>query len=303
MRRTSIGSWAYNVGPYGDRPVPFDEVLGRLRDLAFDGVELGGFNGYPNPENHPTAEDRARLVEKVQGHGLAFSGLAPDLWGEHLLDTEDTEAYERAFRANADFAADLGIEGLRVDTVQPPTIHANTDYATLLNRLVSVWERCVAYAGDKGLYVAWEFEPGFAFNKASDVQRVLERLPQDNFGVLYDTCHGQMVAVVGARQEGARETLAGGQSELIRRLSGRINHVHLIDSDDTCHKGPDGADETSAHPPFGTGLLDFDCLVPALAAEKVGHDWWTVDLCFWPDAWAATAACKTALDALNEKYG
>ena len=285
MHRTSIGTWAYNVGPYGEHPIPFDEVLAKLQELGFDGLELGGFNGYPNPQNHPTQDDRARLVEKVEGHGLAFSGFAQDLWSEHLLDTDDTAAYEKAFRTNADFAVDLGIKGIRVDTVQPPTIHKTADYDALLNHLVSVWERCIAYAEGKGLYVTWEFEPGFAFNKPSDIQRVLERLPQSNFGVLYDTCHGQMVGVVGARQEGAKETLPGGQEELIRRLSGRINHVHLIDSDDTCHKAPDGSDETSAHPPFGEGHLDFDALVPLLAKEKVGHDWWTVDLCFWPDAW------------------
>ena len=50
-------------------------------------------------------------------------------------------------------------------------------------------------------------------------------------------------------------------------------------------------------------MLDFDALVPALAREEVGHDWWTVDLCFWPDAWDATAKCKEALDGLNKKYG
>ena len=52
---------------------------------------------------------------------------------------------------------------------------------------------------------------------------------------------------------------------------------------------------------FGPGTLD--ALVPLLARERVGHDWWTVDLCFWPDAWEATATCKTALDGLVAKYG
>jgi hypothetical protein len=49
--------------------------------------------------------------------------------------------------------------------------------------------------------------------------------------------------------------------------------------------------------------LNFDELVPALAKEKVGHDWWTVDLCFWPEAWPSTEKCKAALDELNKKYG
>jgi sugar phosphate isomerase/epimerase len=300
MRRISIGSWAYNVGPYGDKPLPFDTVLEKLQELGFDGVELGGFNGYPNPQNHPTADDRAALGAKVRAHGLAFSGFAQDLWNEHLLDTRDPVAYVRAFETNARFAADLGIKGIRVDTVQPPTIHREVEHDELMRRLVTIWDRCIRFAGDLGLYVCWEFEPGFAFNKPSDIQRVLDRLPHDNFGVLYDTCHGQMVAVVGARQEGKRETLAGGQLELIRRLSGRINHIHLIDSDNSCHKNDKGEDETSAHPPFGEGVLDFDAIVPALARERIGHDWWTIDLCFWPEAWDATAKCKAAL---NRKYG
>ena len=29
------------------------------------------------------------------------------------------------------------------------------------------------------------------------------------------------------------------------------------------------------------------------------HDWWTIDLCFWPNAWPATRKCKKAVDALN----
>lgn len=41
MRRTSIGSWAYNVGTYGENPIPFDTVLEKLAELVFDGIELG----------------------------------------------------------------------------------------------------------------------------------------------------------------------------------------------------------------------------------------------------------------------
>ena len=53
MKKTSIGTWAYNVGPYGESPIPFDTVGETLSKLKFDGMELGGFNGYPNPHNHP----------------------------------------------------------------------------------------------------------------------------------------------------------------------------------------------------------------------------------------------------------
>ena len=89
-----------------------------------------------------------------------------------------------------------------------------------------------------------------------------------------------MVAKYGARQPGKKETLPGGALEFIQKLSGRINHIHLIDSDGTLH-----GDETSTHAPFGDGELNFDELVPALNKAGVPHDWWTIDLCFWPDAW------------------
>jgi sugar phosphate isomerase/epimerase len=112
-----------------------------------------------------------------------------------------------------------------------------------------------------------------------------------------------MVGVNGCRQEGKKETFPN-QVEFLRFLSGRINHIHLIDSDNTCHKDAEGNDETSAHPPFGLGALNFDEIMPELIkAARLSHDWWTIDLCFWPNAWEATRQCKKFTDQLIAKYG
>ena len=302
-RRISIGSWAYTIGPYADNPVDFDTVCDQLAELGFDGVELGAFEPHPNPSNHPDPSQREDLAARVRGKGLEFSGIAPDLWGQKLINTSDQSDYVQAFRDASAFCTDLGIRGVRVDCTQPPTILDEVDYATALERVTSTWKTCCDIAADAGQYVMWEFEPGFAFNKPSDVVRVHDAVDKENFGLQYDTCHGQMVAVNGTRHYGEKEILPGGQVELIEMLTGRINHIHLIDSDNACHKGADGKDETSSHPPFGDGVLDFDELVPLLAKEDLDHDWWTIDLCFWPNAWDATAKCKKAIDALNEKYG
>lgn len=303
MKRTSIGTWAYNIGPYEKNPIPFDAVGTKLAELGFDGLELGGFNGYPNPHLLPSPDDRAALTAKMEGWGLKFSGLAADLWSQHLIDTDDQSSYIAEFTANADFARDLGIKGIRVDTVQPPTILSQIDEGTAFDRVVKTWRTAAKIAADRGLYVTWEIEPGFCFNKPSEILKVLDAIPDRNFGVMYDTCHGQMIAVVGARHQGEKETLDGGQMELIEKLSGRINHIHLIDSDNTCHKDANGEDETSAHPPFGDGVIDFDTIVPRLAKEEVGHDWWTIDLCFYQDAWTVTKKCKASLDKLNQRFG
>jgi len=303
MKRISIGSWAYTIGPYADKPVDFQTVGAELTKLGFDGMELGAFPPHPNPDDVPDAAGRAAIVEEMKGWGLSFSGLAANLWSEHLLDVEDRSKYEAEFEKNCRFAVDLGIGGVRVDTVQPPTIFDTVEREVAFRRLTETWTRCADVAAQHGLYVTWEFEPGFAFNKPSDVTAVLEAIPKDNFGVLYDTSHGHMCAVVGARQPGEREVLAGGQVEFVERLSGRINHIHLIDSDNSCHKDEAGEDETSMHLPFGEGVVDFEPIMPKLAQEKLPHDWWTIDLCFWPDAWDATARCKASVDEFVRRWG
>ena len=302
MRRISIGSWAYTIGPYADAPVDFETVCTRLRELGFDGVELGGFTPHPNPDDCSTAEQRAKVVEDMAERGLAFSGLAANLWGEKLINTDDPKPYIAEFEKNCAFCVDIGIKGIRVDTVQPPTIVDEVGHETVFARVTKTFAECNRIAKGHGLYMTWEFEPGFALNKPTDVLNVLDTIDDPNFGVLYDTSHGHMVAVIGARQPGEKDTLPGGQVEFIEKLSGRINHIHLIDSDNSCHKDADGNDETSMHLPFGRGVVDFDPIIGKLAKEDVGHDWWTIDLCFWPDAWDATAECKTYVDQLNEKF-
>jgi sugar phosphate isomerase/epimerase len=313
-KRSSIGSWAYTIGPYADKPIDFDTVCTRLKELGFDGVELGAFPPHPNPGNPggsdegwggamPEKSQRLELAAQMRERGLGFSGMAANLWGEKLINTDDQSKYISEFKKNCEFARDLAIGGVRVDTVQPPTILREVDPATAMDRVVKTWKTCSGIAADYGLSVCWEFEPGFAFNKPGDVVRIHDAVDKPNFGILYDTCHGQMVGVVGARQDGEKEVFAS-QVEFIRLLSGRINHLHVIDSDNTCHKDAAGNDETSAHPPFGSGVLNFDELMPELVkAARLPHDWWTIDLCFYPDAWAATETCKKALDELIVKYG
>ena len=313
-KRSSIGSWAYTIGPYADHPVGFDSVCNQLKALKFDGVELGSFPPHPNPGNPagpdenwpgamPAKSQREELKAKLKAQGLGLSGIAANLWGEKLINTDDQSKYVSEFKKNSEFARDLGIMSIRVDCVQPPTIHREVDYDTAMRRVVSTWQTCSDIAAENGQYVVWEFEPGFAFNKPSDIVRIHDAVNKQNFGLMYDTCHGQMVGVAGARQEGKKEVLPN-QVDFIRKLAGRIFHIHLIDSDNSCHKDANGNDETSTHPPFGLGILNFDEIMPELVkSSRVPHDWWTIDLCFWPDAWTATAQCKVKLDELIAKFG
>ncbi len=298
MKNISIGTWAYTIGPYADNPISWDEVIKRVKSLGFDGVELGGFPPHPNPDDLPDKEQRNRCRIQMQELGLGWSGLAANLWAEHLIDAEDNTPYLETFRKNLQFCVDLGIPAIRVDTVQPPTIFDTVDAETARKRVVYTWKICAAESDDANVRLTWEFEPGFAFNKPSDILQIVEQVNHDNFGVMFDTCHGYMVAVEGARQPGEKETLPGGVLDLAKQLRGKINHIHLIDSDGTLHD-----DETSTHAPLGEGKIDFDQLLPELNKNNTGHNWWTIDLCFWPDAWSITEKCKIAMDDLNKNYG
>ncbi|HZO88998.1 MAG TPA: sugar phosphate isomerase/epimerase [Chthonomonadaceae bacterium] len=298
MKRISIGTWAYTIGPYAAHPVPFDEVVQKLAALRFDGLDLGSFAPHPTPDAFPTKAARRELRQRAADSGLTFASLVPDLWSLQLLNTDNPSVYLDHFRTALEFAADLGVDCVRVDTVQPPTIFDEVPEPVARERVVNTWRKATQEAADRGIRVVWEFEPGFAFNKPSDILGILEEVGHPNFSALFDTCHAHMCAAVGARQPGERETLPGGALELARKLRGKIGHIHLIDSDGTLHD-----DETSTHAPFGDGVLDFDALLPELNQSGCPSDWWTIDLCFWPDAWAVTERCKTAVDKLNAKYG
>jgi sugar phosphate isomerase/epimerase len=309
MKKLSIGSWAYIFNQ--EKPTnDFHEILHKLQHLGYDGVELGSFGPHPSPATHPTKASRQALKKEIADHGLALSGIAVDLWGfkkpgPSIMD-ETPVPYVAAFQGFATFGADVGAKTIRVDSVEPPDFFSTPagkeiGYEKGQDRIISVWDKCSKIAADLGMNVCWEFEPGFVFNKPSEIIRIVDAVRakgNSNFGVLYDTCHAHMCAVVAANQQGEKETLPGGELELLEKLKGKITHIHLIDSN-----GGLNEHNTSVHDPFGTGKLNFDKLFPALNAAGVPNDWWCVDLCFWPKAWDVTAQSKTFLEGMRRKYG
>ena len=218
MKRVSIGSWAYTIGPYADKPVDFETVCSKLQELGFDGVELGGFPPHPNPDDLPGREQLVRRcaesvrrprhgVQRPRGQPL---GPTPDRLRRpgalHRRVHEELRILRATWgsRASASTRCSRRRSSGRSTTTPPSSASSEPGAAAS------------TIAKDHGLYVTWEFEPGFAFNKPSDIQRVLDAIDDPAFGVLYDTSHGHMVSVVGARHPGEKETLPGGQVELDR---------------------------------------------------------------------------------------
>ena len=140
------------------------------------------------------------------------------------------------------------------------------------------------------------FKWSYDIQDVMDILETYEAVNEPNFSILFDTCHGYMSAVMGARHI-EPDILEGGILEFIDKLKGKIGFVHLIDSDGTLN-----VTATSTHAPFGLGKINFDEVVPALLAAGYDGEWWAIDLCEWPDAWNAIRQCKEAVDGFNEKY-
>lgn len=297
MKRISIGSWSFSLGPFADKPVPWTELLQRLKKLGYDGIEVAGFSIHPRPENQPAKGDRERIKQEAAEIGMAFPSYIPDLWSERIIDTDDPTGYLNAFRRGLEFAADIGAKALCIDTLARPNVFETMDYETAVKRLSTVWKRCAKEAADHGLYIGWEFEPVYAFNKPSEVVRIVEEVNEENFGIVFDTCLAEMIGRHGVGQHGKKELLQDGCVEYARMLRGKINHVHLIDCDGVVY--PDAGSNQTA---LGEGVLDTAALFTELSRSENRFDWWVIDPGLSPSAWNIAEKCATFLRATAPQF-
>jgi sugar phosphate isomerase/epimerase len=277
--KLSLGSWAFSFGPFAENPVPFDRTVARLSEAGYDGIEICGFPPHITLDGYPTPESRKQVTGMLKDYGLGVSGYSADFTSVNPVSEGNQARYLELFRRNVQMSADLGSPTIRVDTVGAPGSLEEKEYRPAFERLAATWREAAEIALRAGVMVVWEFEPGFVFNKPSEVLEMHQQVGHPNFKILFDTSHAFMCGVVGARQYGPRELLAGGVAEFLARLKGRIGHIHLIDSDGTLY-----GDETSTHRPFGQGRIDFKALAPQLL-ELPNIQWWCIDMCFCAGSW------------------
>lgn len=277
--KISFGSWAFSYGPYSRNPIPIENIARRLAELGYDGIEVCGFPPYVTLERYPTAVSRRQIVTLLRDLNLSVSGYVPDFTMVNPIVDANRRRYLDLFQRNLEICADLKSPLIRVDSIAAPGSIPENEYQDTLDRLASLWRDAAEIAAKAGVGVVWEFEPGFAFNKPSEVVEMYEQVGHSNFQVLFDTGHAYLSAVVGARQEGEVELLKGGVDEFLDRLSGRIGHVHIADTDGTLH-----GEETSTHCPLGTGFIPWKKIAPKLKSIP-GLEWWCIDLSFWPGSW------------------
>src|ERR1700728_3542615 len=157
-KKLSIGSWAYIFNQ--EKPTnDFHEILHKLQHLGYEGVELGGFNPHPGPDTFETKAKRQKLAREVKDHGLEFSALAADLWSQKLWSVEDQGPFIAAFAKNLTFAEDLGIDTIRVDTVEGVTevpkmnVTEKLRPRIIFDRVVKAFDICAKLAAGRGVKI------------------------------------------------------------------------------------------------------------------------------------------------------
>lgn len=276
--KISWGTWACSFGPYAGQPLQLDEIAVRAAAAGYDGLELSGYPPHVTLDAYATGESRQALRRRLTDLGLGLSGYSPDFSSVNPLAPENRARYLDLFRRHIELAADLASPTMRVDTVGAPGSVEDRDYYPALTRVADIWREGAEEAKQAGVRIVWEFEPGFVFNKYSEVIALHDRVGHPWFQLLFDTSHAYMSGVVGARQQGRKETLDGGVTEYLDRLDGRIGAIHVVDSDGTLL-----LDETSTHRPLGEGYLVWRKLLPKLASVR-NIEWWCLDLSFWDGA-------------------
>jgi len=177
--------------PYAARPYTLEEVFKMLSELKFEGVELSGFKPHAHPELYPTKKERRDLKSLVESYGFEICGYAADMGGYAIASNyeEERRMYEKMFTVNLDFCRDLDIKAMRVDTVSGPKGIPGVPWDVAMRRVIEMFKKCAKMAEDAGIVLVWEFEPGFMFNKPSEIIRIVKEVDHPNFKLMVDTCH------------------------------------------------------------------------------------------------------------------
>lgn len=273
--KISFGSWAFIFGPHARSPLNLGESARLIAAAGYDGIEISGFP--PQLTLDATREERGEAKRILDDLGLGISAYAPDFTMINPLMERNHQRYLDMVRKALDLCVEMGSPAMRVDSIAAPGSIPDSEYVASSQRLAALWHESAEVAAEHKVRIIWEFEPGFVFNKPSEVVELYERVGHPNFQILFDLSHAYLCSVAGARQQGKMETLPGGVAEFLQMLSGRIGHLHLVDTDGTLY-----GEETSMHCPFGEGVIDFAALAAQLRAIP-GIAWWCVDLAFRSD--------------------
>jgi L-ribulose-5-phosphate 3-epimerase len=265
------------------------DALRLLADLGYEGVAITPDVGQLDPlDLDPRLVDDVRRWSEELGLDLALETGARFLLDprrKHFPSLLERDAADRARRVDflfrtVDLAAELGADPVSLWAGSAPdgaTAESGTAAEPTWTHLVDGLRAVLDHAGQRGVNIAFEPEPGMFVERPSGYLELVERLGSDGerLGLCLDVGH---LLVTG-------DTPVPAQ---IRALAPRLVHVHLDDIAGGVHE----------HCMFGTGELDLPGTLAALievgygglAAVELSRD-------SHRGAWAAEEALRRLRDA------
>lgn len=223
----------------------FEDALRLMAEVGYKGIELCE----PDIRLCKTDEMRRQVAEHISSFGLSlvrYNVAAADYFGP-LNSREDSRPVLEGLMKDIDIAASLGVRQLLTWEGLPPKACASEDiHGWILEETVGIFREAVDYAKHRDISISVEVHPYTLGIDLDFLTKLCDSLDPDYFGVTYDCAHFG----VG---------LPDGYIQAIRRLGGRIKHLHFSDSDKR---------SSEVHFPLGKGCLDLDGIVEAL--KEVG---------------------------------
>ena len=223
-KKISVGTWAYIWGGYADKPINLPVVANKLQEYKFDGVELGIFAPHLSLDEAKDLNKVREVKKLLDDHGLAVSGIAADFGKVPPMLASMPDYLDTVLR-HVESASPRHQEDAHGHVV-PATDPGGMDFETA--------------SGARHAFARRPRSPGrtastssgssarLPLQQPSEVVRMCYAVGHKNFGVLFDSCHAHMCAVVGrARWARRRPCPAASSSSPICSPAGSSTSTSL----------------------------------------------------------------------------
>jgi len=204
--------------------VPVEEVMKGLRDMGFDGIELGVFD----PVKDGSPGEVQKIKKLLSSYQLEVPNLYIDIAGHWPLAAfthPDAKVRREAvglIETGVEIAKSFGTKTMGISPDCDGFPHPfGVSYRDAWNWMVESISACADAASEAGLRFAFEYKPKETRNfsliaNADGVLRLIDQVGSSNLGVLLDTGHALY----------AKEDLA----TTVEKLDRKLFHVHVCDS-------------------------------------------------------------------------
>ena len=206
----------------GER-VPVEKVMQGLKDLGYDGIELGVFD----PVKDGSPSEMQRTTQLLKSYNLEVPNLYIDIAGHWPMAafTHPDDKIRRdvlgLVKTGVEIAKGFGIKTIGISPDCDGFPHPfGVGYQEAWNWMVEGISACVDAASEAGLRFAFEYKPKETRNfsliaNADGVLRLLDQVKSNKMGVLMDTGH-----VLYAKED---------LPTTVEKLDWHLFHVHICD--------------------------------------------------------------------------